>query len=70
MKQLCDWVAVIKEQRGLTYDKIVEICDGGIHKSQLVSILKNEGKNVSVTTIADVIEALGGEIEVSLKSTY
>lgn len=63
-KQLCNVVKNLKLEYGLTYDQIVLLGEGGFHKSQITSILKHNGDNVSVDVIVDVIKSLGGEIEI------
>lgn len=64
--QLCNIVRVLKSEQGLTYDEILLKCRGGLHKSQLTNIIKNDGFGVSVDLIEWVIKSLGGELEVHL----
>ena len=61
-KQLCNVVKNLKLEYGLTYDQMVILGEGGFHKSQLTSILKGEGNNVSVEVVMDVIRSLGAEV--------
>ena len=61
--QLCEAIKYVKDQEGLTYDKLVERCGGVIVKSQLTSILKYDGLNVSVDTLEDVLRGLGRSVE-------
>ena len=63
-KVLCEQVAVAKIEKGLTYD---EICaKTGIHKSQLIKILRNGGKGVSVDKIEKILTDLGYIVELSI----
>ena len=62
-KQLCNVVKNLKLEYGLTYDQMVVLGEGGFHKSQLTSILKRDGSNVSAEVIMDVITSLGAEVE-------
>lgn len=68
--KLCDIVKTLKYEKNLTYDQIVELGEGGFHKSQLTSILNKSGSDVSVDVITDVIKALGGEIEIHLANRF
>ena len=62
-KQLCNIVKNLKLEYSLTYDQMVTLGEGGFHKSQLSSILKSDGNNVSVEVIVDVLKSLGAEVE-------
>lgn len=64
--QLCNIIIDIKDTDKLTYDKLHEITD--THRSQLVSIIKHQGKDVSVEVIEYVIKCLGGEVELHLRN--
>ena len=46
--QLCNIVKDLKSEYNLTYDEIVTLGQGAYHKSQLVSVMKHNGNNVSV----------------------
>ena len=61
--QLCNVVKTQKSELNLTYDQIVILGEGAFHKSQLTSVLKHDGHDVSVDVIVDIIHALGAEIE-------
>lgn len=63
-EQMCERIYLTKKNRGLTYDAIVEICNGGIHKSQLTLILKHSGESVSLETIEYVLNKLDIEVRV------
>lgn len=63
-EQLCNIIKNLKSELNLTYDQMVLLGEGGFHKSQITSILKHNGDNVSVDVIVDVIKSLGGEIEI------
>ena len=63
-EQMCKMICRTKKEKGLTYDAIVSMCNGGIHKSQLTLILKHSGANVSLETIEYVLNKLGIEAEV------
>ena len=66
-KQLCNIVIDLKDKdKAMTYAKLYEITK--THKSQLVSIMKHQGKDVSVEVIEYVIKCLGGEIELHLRN--
>ena len=64
--QLCNIIIDMKDTDKLTYDKLHEITD--MHRSQLVSIIKHQGKDVSVEIIEYVIKCLGGEVELHLRN--
>lgn len=61
--QLCNIVKTQKSALGLTYDQIVKLGEGAFHKSQLSSVLRHDGHDVSVDVIVDIIHAIGSEIE-------
>lgn len=67
-KQLCNIVKELKHDYSLTYDSILKLGRGGYHRSQLVSVLKHDGANVSVDVISDIINAMGGTIEIHLRN--
>lgn len=64
--QLCEAIKHIKESEGFTYDRLIKTSGGVVVKSQLTSILKYDGFNVSIDTIEDVLHGLGKEIEVHI----
>ena len=63
-KQLCDILIAIKDYDCLTYDNIIDLSDGYIHRSQLINIIKNEGKGVASDTIHTLLDKIGVEVEV------
>lgn len=66
-KQLCGVVISIKSDEGLTYDEMLEKCNGGnvrLSRSQLSNILCNGGKNVAIELIERIIDKLGGEVSI------
>ena len=66
--QLCNIVKDLKSEYNLTYDEIVTLGQGAYHKSQLVSVMKHNGNNVSVEVITDIISALGCSVEVHTRN--
>lgn len=64
--QLCEAIKYIKDSENLTYDQLIMNSGGVVVKSQLTSILKYDGFNVSIDTIEDVLHGLGREIEVHI----
>lgn len=66
--QLCNIVKDLKQEYKLTYDDIVTLGEGAYHKSQLVSVIKHNGNNVSVEVITDIIDALGCSVEVHTRN--
>lgn len=68
--QLCNIVITMKNEQNLTYDDIIDSCQGSLHKSQLTNILKNEGCSVGLSKIEQLITNLGGKVEVCLRTDY
>lgn len=64
--QLCNAIKKIKDEEGLTYDGLIIKSGSTLVKSQLTSILKYDGLNVSLDVIEDVIHGLGKEIEIHI----
>ena len=64
--QLCYAVGVIKSSEGLTYDQLIVQAGNVVLKSQLISILKHRGKNVSVEVIEKVLHGLGREVKICI----
>ncbi len=62
--QLCYEISVIKSSEGLTYDQLIVQSGNVVLKSQLISILKHKGKNVSVEVIEKVLYGLGREVKI------
>lgn len=56
---LCVKIKQVKAQQRMTYESILKVCNGRVHKSQLISILNNGGKGVSLDTIQYVLEKIG-----------
>lgn len=64
--KLCESIRNQKELQNLTYEGLVEISRGRVVKSQITSILKYGGLNVSVETLEDLLSDLGYSVEVSI----
>lgn len=62
--QMCNIIITLKKEKNLTYNQMLDKANGAFHKSQLVSIIKNGGENVSVSVMEDVIESLGGKLSI------
>ena len=66
--QLCNIIIDTKDEKNLTYDEILSLCSGGLHRSQLSNILKYEGLNVSIDTIEFVLLKLGVIFEIQTRN--